>query len=236
MTERDAVPHGGEHHLVHRIGWLRAAVLGANDGIVSTASLIVGVAAATPAQDAILIAGVAGLVAGAMSMAAGEYVSVSSQSDTEKADLEKERQALADSPIAEREELAQIYVERGVELALARTVAKQLMAHDDLAAHARDELGISEHGSARPVQAALTSAASFAIGAALPLGLVALVPGRHAIVAVSLASLACLALLGAASARVGGADAIRATVRVTLWGALAMALTAGIGSLFGTVV
>lgn len=226
----------GEHHFVHRIGWLRAAVLGANDGIVSTASLIVGVAAASPDRSAILIAGVAGLVAGAMSMAAGEYVSVSSQSDTEKADLETERRALDAEPEAEHLELAQLYVGRGVEAGLARRVATQLMEHDDLGAHARDELGITETGTARPVQAALTSAATFSVGAALPLAAVVLVPAAQAIAVVSATSLVSLALLGAASARTGGAPIGRAVFRVTLWGALAMAVTAGIGTLFGTVV
>jgi VIT1/CCC1 family predicted Fe2+/Mn2+ transporter len=227
---------GLENHFVHRIGWLRAAVLGANDGIVSTASLIVGVAAATADREALLIAGAAGLVAGAMSMAAGEYVSVSSQSDTERADLETERQALADAPEAEREELAQIYVERGLEQELAREVATQLMDHDALAAHARDELGMHELGSARPIQAAFTSAATFAVGAALPLLAVAVSPVAHAIPVVSLASLASLALLGGVSARVGGAPVGRAVARVSFWGALAMAMTAAIGSLVGTVV
>lgn len=226
----------GEHHYVHRIGWLRAAVLGANDGIVSTASLIVGVAAASSDRNAILIAGVAGLVAGAMSMAAGEYVSVSSQSDTERADLETERKALDEAPEAELEELAQIYEQRGVEIGLARQVAAQLMEHDDLGAHARDELGMHEAASARPVQAALTSAATFSVGAVLPLAAVALAPISQAIPVVSVASLICLGLLGALSARAGGAGIVRAVARVTLWGALAMAATAAIGTLFGTVV
>jgi VIT1/CCC1 family predicted Fe2+/Mn2+ transporter len=225
-----------EHHFVHRVGWLRAAVLGANDGIVSTASLIVGVAAAEPDRATILIAGIAGLVAGAMSMAAGEYVSVSSQSDTERADLETERQAIQNSPDEEREELAHIYVGRGVELGLARKVAAQLMAHDALGAHARDELGISEVVTFRPIQAALTSAGTFAIGAILPLCAVALVPVSSAIPVVAIASLASLACLGAASAWAGGAGAFKAASRVTLWGALAMALTAGIGTLVGTAI
>jgi len=225
-----------EHHFVHRIGWLRAAVLGANDGIVSTASLIVGVAAATPDRNTILIAGVAGLVAGAMSMAAGEYVSVSTQSDTEQADLETERQALEESPEEEHEELAQIYAARGVEIGLARQVATQLTEHDSLAAHARDELGISETVGTRPVQAALTSAATFSVGAILPLAALALTPVAHVIIAVSIASLVSLALLGAASARAGGADVVKAATRVTLWGALAMGVTAGIGALLGTVI
>lgn len=225
-----------ENHLVQRIGWLRAAVLGANDGIVSTASLIVGVAAAATTPGDVLIAGVAGLVAGAMSMAAGEYVSVSSQADTEKADLMRERAELAASPEFEREELTEIYVGRGVEPELARRVAEQLMAKGALAAHARDELGISDATAARPLQAALTSAATFAVGAAMPLLMVVLAPAEWLVVAVSVASLVFLALLGAIGARAGGAGIWRATVRVTFWGALAMALTAGIGRLFGTVV
>ena len=225
-----------ENHLVARIGWLRAAVLGANDGIVSTASLIVGVAAASAATSEVLVAGVAGLVAGAMSMAAGEYVSVSSQSDTEQADLARERGELASQPEFELEELTRIYVDRGVETDLARQVADQLMAKDALSAHARDELGISEVTAARPIQAALTSAATFAVGAALPLAMVVLLPGRLLVAGVSIASLIFLALLGAIGARAGGADVVRATVRVTFWGALAMALTAGIGSIFGTVL
>jgi VIT1/CCC1 family predicted Fe2+/Mn2+ transporter len=225
-----------ENHLVQRIGWLRAAVLGANDGIVSTASLIVGVAAAATAPGDVLIAGVAGLVAGAMSMAAGEYVSVSSQADTEKADLVREGAELAASPEFERDELTEIYVGRGVEPELARRVAEQLMAKGALAAHARDELGISDTTTARPLQAALTSAATFAVGAAMPLLMVVLAPAAWLVVAVSVASLVFLAFLGAIGARAGGADIWRATVRVTFWGALAMALTAGIGRLFGTVV
>ncbi len=225
-----------ESHLVSRIGWLRAAVLGANDGIVSTASLIVGVAAASAATSDVLIAGVAGLVAGAMSMAAGEYVSVSSQSDTEQADLARERAELATQPEFEREELARIYVERGVDPALARQIAVQLMAKDALGAHARDELGISEITTARPVQAALTSAATFAVGAAMPLAMVLLMPRPILVAGVSIASLAFLALLGAIGAQAGGANVGRATLRVTFWGALAMALTAGIGAIFGTVV
>lgn len=226
----------GENHLVQRIGWLRAAVLGANDGIVSTASLIVGVAAAATTPGDVLIAGVAGLVAGAMSMAAGEYVSVSSQADTEKADLAREGAELAANPGFERDELTEIYVGRGVEPELARRVAEQLMAKGALAAHARDELGISDTTTARPLQAALTSAATFAVGAAMPLLMVLLAPAEWLVVAVSAASLVFLALLGAIGARAGGADIWRATVRVTFWGALAMALTAGIGRLFGTVV
>ncbi len=225
-----------ESHLVDRIGWLRAAVLGANDGIVSTASLIVGVAAAAAKPSDILITGVAGLVAGAMSMAAGEYVSVSSQSDTENADLARERKELSESLEFEREELAQIYVKRGVEYDLAVKVSDQLMAKDALGAHARDELGISEISTAKPVQAALTSALTFAVGAALPLSIVIFAPGANLVPIVSVASLAFLALLGAGGAKAGGANIARATARVTFWGALAMALTAGIGAMFGTVV
>lgn len=225
-----------ESHLVSRIGWLRAAVLGANDGIVSTASLIVGVAAAAAQPNDILIAGIAGLVAGAMSMAAGEYVSVSSQSDTEQADLAKERRELQDNIGFEREELAGIYVERGLDPELARQVAEQLMAKDALGAHARDELGISEITTARPIQAALTSAATFSVGAAMPLLMVVLAPSAWLVPIVSAASLGFLALLGAIGAQAGGADVLRATVRVTFWGALAMALTAGIGALVGTTV
>ncbi|HEX2842082.1 VIT family protein [Hyphomicrobium sp.] len=225
-----------ENHLVTRIGWLRAAVLGANDGIVSTASLIVGVASAAAKSGDILIAGVAGLVAGAMSMAAGEYVSVSSQSDTERADLARERKELSEDGDFEREELAQIYVARGVDHELALKVADQLMAKDALGAHARDELGISEITTARPVQAALTSAATFSVGAALPLLMVVISPAHLLVPLVSGASLVFLGLLGAIGAKAGGADVLRATLRVTFWGALAMALTAGIGALFGTVV
>lgn len=225
-----------ESHLVSRIGWLRAAVLGANDGIVSTASLIVGVAAASAGTSEILIAGIAGLVAGAMSMAAGEYVSVSSQSDTEQADLARERAELATQPELEHEELARIYMGRGVSEDLAHQVADQLMAKDALSAHARDELGISEVTTARPIQAALTSAATFAVGAAMPLAMAWLMPPDLLEVGVSVASLVFLALLGAIGARAGGAKILKATVRVTFWGALAMTLTAGIGSIFGTVV
>ncbi|WP_395663853.1 VIT family protein [Aestuariivirga sp.] len=225
-----------ERHLVSRIGWLRAAVLGANDGIVSTASLIVGVAAASASSSEVLVAGVAGLVAGAMSMAAGEYVSVSSQSDTEQADLARERAELVDQPEVEREELAQIYIQRGVSAELARQVADQLMAKDALGTHARDELGISEVTAARPIQAALTSAATFAIGAAMPLAIVLLMPSTYLVMGVSIASLLFLALLGAVGARTGGANVWKATFRVTFWGALAMGLTAVIGALFGTVI
>jgi VIT1/CCC1 family predicted Fe2+/Mn2+ transporter len=215
---------------------LRAAVLGANDGIVSTASLIVGVAAAAAARNDVLLAGVAGLVAGAMSMAAGEYVSVSSQSDTEKADLSRERTELRANPEFELDELAEIYAKRGVEPTLARQVAAQLMAKDALTAHAHDELGISEITAARPVQAALTSAATFSAGAAMPLLMVVLSPATMLVPIVSAASLAFLALLGAIGAKAGGASVLRATARVSFWGALAMALTAGIGRLFGAAV
>lgn len=224
-----------EHHLVARIGWLRAAVLGANDGIVSTASLIVGVAAAAANQPAILIAATAGLVAGAMSMAAGEYVSVSSQADTEQADLARERAELAENPAVEHAELADIYVQRGLEPTLAKQVATQLMAKDALGTHARDELGISHVTTARPIQAALTSAATFSVGAALPLLMVIVAPREMLVPSVSISSLLFLALLGAIGARTGGANLLRATARVTFWGAFAMALTAGIGALFGTV-
>lgn len=225
-----------ENHAVERIGWLRAAVLGANDGIVSTASLVVGVAAATPTKSAVLVAGVAGLVAGAMSMAAGEYVSVSSQSDTEKADLARERKELAETPGPELAELAGIYESRGLDPELAKAVAVQLTARDALGAHARDELGISEITTARPIQAALTSAATFAVGAAMPLLMTVVAPGAMLVPAVSAASLGFLALLGAVGAKAGGANILRATVRVTFWGAFAMALTAAIGRVFGTVV
>ncbi len=223
-----------ERHLTGRIGWLRASVLGANDGIVSTASLIVGVAAASAVRNDVVIAGIAGLVAGAMSMAAGEYVSVSSQADTEKADLARERRELDGNGTYELEELASIYVGRGVEPVLAAQVAQQLMKHDALGAHARDELGISSTLSARPVQAALASAASFAVGAALPLLTVFLVPESALTVAVTATSLVFLALLGMLAAWAGGAPILKSTIRVTFWGALAMALTALVGSLFGT--
>lgn len=227
-------PHR-ENHLVQRIGWLRAAVLGANDGIVSTASLIVGVAAAAAGTGEILLAGLAGLVAGAMSMAAGEYVSVSSQADTERADLARESAELATDIEAERRELANIYVKRGLEPDLARQVAEQLMAKDALEAHARDELGISEVTTARPIQAALTSAATFSIGALMPLLMAIVAPASLVVPAVTVASLAFLAVLGAIGAKAGGADVWKATARVTFWGALAMAITAGIGALFGVV-
>ncbi len=225
-----------EIHRVSRIGWLRAAVLGANDGIVSTASLIVGVSAASTASSDVLIAGVAGLVAGAMSMAAGEYVSVSSQADTESADLAREQAEQISQPEFELEELAQIYVGRGVELELARTVATQMMAKDALGAHLRDELGISEVTTARPIQAALTSAATFVAGAAMPLAMVVVSPTKWLIWSVSIASLLFLSLLGGIGAYAGGAIVWRATLRVTFWGAAAMALTAGIGALLGTAV
>jgi len=225
-----------ENHLVARIGWLRAAVLGANDGIISTASLILGVASAAASQGDVLLTGVAGLVAGAMSMAAGEYVSVSSQSDTERADIARETRELADDPAFEKEELAQVYVARGVEAGLAREVATQLMAKDALGAHARDELGISEVTTARPVQAALASAATFSIGAAAPLLLVLVSPSNRLIPFVSVGSLLFLSLLGAIGAKAGGAGLLRPTLRVTFWGAFAMGLTAGIGALFGKVV
>ena len=225
-----------ETHLISRIGWLRAAVLGANDGIISTASLILGVASAAASQSNVLLAGIAGLVAGAMSMAAGEYVSVSSQSDTESADLARERRELANDPAFEKEELARIYVSRGVELGLARQVAEQLMTKDALGAHARDELGISEVTSARPVQAALASAATFSVGAAAPLALALASPSSWRSAAVCVGSLVFLALLGMIGAKAGGANILRPTARVTFWGALAMGVTAGIGAIFGTVV
>ena len=225
-----------ERHLVARIGWLRAAVMGANDGIVSTASLIIGVAAASTRSGDALVAGTAGLVAGAMSMAAGEYVSVSSQQDTETADIERERGELADDNNAEIEELAGIYIGRGLDPATAGIVARQLMAHDALGAHARDELGISAFTTARPVQAALTSAATFSVGAALPLAMVLVAPADSLALAVAVASLLFLALLGAVGARAGGASLWRGSVRVTVWGAIAMALTAGIGAMVGAAV
>ena len=222
-----------ERHRTDRIGWLRAAVLGANDGIVSTASLVVGVAAAQSSPATVLMTGIAGLVAGAMSMAAGEYVSVHSQADTEKADLSRERSELEKDPSAELRELTAIYVGRGLEYGLAHQVAEQLMKHDALGAHARDELGISVALSARPVQAALASAASFACGAALPLAVTVLAPAQGLIGWVAGSSLFFLALLGALAARAGGASAATGAARVTFWGALAMAITAGVGALFG---
>lgn len=225
-----------ESHLVERVGWLRASVLGANDGIVSTASLIVGVASAGQSQGAILVTAMAGLVAGAMSMAAGEYVSVSSQSDTEQADRAREVAELASQPEAEREELIGIYEGRGLDRALATQVADQLMAKDALTAHLRDELGLSESLAAKPVQAALSSAAAFSVGAVLPLAIVPLVPDAALIWTVTLSSLLFLALLGGVGAKVGGANVGRAVIRVTFWGAMAMAATAAIGALFGTAV
>ncbi len=226
------------HSEVHRsllVGLLRAAVLGANDGIVSTASLIIGVAAASSAHEGILLAGLAGLVAGAMSMAAGEYVSVSSQSDTEKADLAIEKRSLEQNFEFEKEELALIYKRRGLESALAKQVAEQLMAHDALGAHARDEIGISETVSAQPVQAAFSSAGTFTIGAALPLAAAWVVPGSQLISVVAVSSLVFLALLGGIAARAGGASIAIGAIRVTFWGALAMAITAGVGRIFGVV-
>lgn len=227
-------PHA-ETHRTGSIGWLRAAVLGANDGIVSTASLIVGVATANVPRDEVTLVGLAGLVAGAMSMAAGEYVSVSSQADSERADLALERHELATQPDLERRELAAIYVARGLDPVLANEVAVQLMAHDALAAHARDELGITPALGARPVQAALASAASFSVGALLPLLTVAFAPQRHLVSWVAAMSLVFLIALGALAAQIGGAPVVRAALRVAFWGALAMALTAGIGAAFGTV-
>ena len=225
-----------ETHAVERIGWLRAAVLGANDGIISTASLILGVASAAASRTDILLTGVAGLVAGAMSMAAGEYVSVSSQSDTEHADLVREKRELAADPAFEQDELVQIYVARGLEEGLAREVAKQLMAKDALGAHARDELGISAITTARPVQAALASAATFSVGAAAPLVLVMVSPANTLIPVVAAGSLLFLAVLGAVGAKTGGAGLLKPTLRVTFWGAFAMALTAGIGAIFGKAI
>lgn len=222
-----------EIHKSHRVGWLRAAVLGANDGIVSTASLIIGVAAASTSHEGIMLAGIAGLVAGAMSMAAGEYVSVSSQSDTEKADLALEKNSLEQNYEFEKNELAKIYETRGVDSELAQQVADQLMAHDALGAHARDEIGISDTGNAKPVQAAFSSAGTFTIGAALPLILALVIPENLLIPVVALSSLVFLALLGGIAARAGGAPISIGAIRVTFWGALAMALTAGVGSIFG---
>ena len=221
-----------ETHRSSRIGWLRAAVLGANDGIVSTASLIVGVASASSSRQEVLVAGMAGLVAGALSMAAGEYVSVSSQADTERADLERERRELAMEPTAEEDELSAIYVRRGLEPDLARQVARGLMAKDALLAHARDELGLTEEQAARPLQAAFASAMTFAVGAAVPILTVVVLPPN--VVLVSAISLTCLIALGAIAARAGGASAVVGAARVGFWGALAMALTAGVGRVFGT--
>ena len=233
MTRLHAHP---ERHAVSRIGWLRAAVLGANDGIVSTGSLIVGVAASGTDRSGILVAGIAALVAGAMSMAAGEYVSVSSQADAEKADLARETAELTTQPGFERQELADIYMARGLDPDLAFKVADQLMADDALGAHARDELGISDISTARPLQAALTSAATFSAGAIMPLAVVTAAPGQQLIPLVVAVSLLCLVLLGALGAKAGGAPVMRSIVRVTFWGALAMALTAGVGGLFGAAV
>jgi VIT1/CCC1 family predicted Fe2+/Mn2+ transporter len=224
-----------EIHRSHRVGWLRAAVLGANDGIVSTASLIIGIAAANAARDSILLAGVAGLVAGAMSMAAGEYVSVSSQSDTEKADLLLEKRSLEQDFNFEKDELAKIYEGRGLEPELAINVAEKLMAHDALGAHARDEIGITESAGAQPVQAAIFSAATFTLGAALPLMVTWITPGPGLVIAVAISSLLFLALLGGIAARAGGASITIGASRVTFWGALAMALTAAVGRMFGVV-
>lgn len=227
------------HHELHRserIGWLRAAVLGANDGIVSTASLVIGVAAADATRQDVLVAGIAGLVAGALSMAAGEYVSVSSQADTEQADLRRERHELATDPPAEEDELTGIYVKRGLEPELARTVARQLAAAGALAAHARDELGLTEELAARPLQAALASAGTFAVGAGVPVLTILLAPTTTFVPLVSAVSLVCLVLLGATAARVGGAPIIIGAARVSIWGVLAMLVTAGVGWLFGTVV
>ncbi len=229
------MPHREKHHL-HRVGWLRAAVLGANDGIVSTASLVIGVAAAEAAHESVMIAGVAGLVAGAMSMAAGEYVSVYSQADTEKADLERERKELVRSPVHELQELTDIYIERGLTPELAREVAVELTAHDALGAHARDELGINEVSTARPLQAAGFSAVSFALGAGLPLSVAFLVPISSVIPLVGLSSLVFLSLLGGLAARAGGASIVRGAARVLFWGAAAMIATAFVGRLFGTVI
>lgn len=223
-----------ERHRSERIGWLRAAVLGANDGIVSTASLVVGVAAAEAVRQDVLVAGVAGLVAGALSMAAGEYVSVSSQADTEKADLTRERHELATQPQAEEDELTRIYVQRGLEPDIARTVARQLTAKGALAAHARDELGLTEELAARPLQAALASAATFAVGAGVPVVTILIAPGTSFVLTVSVVSLLCLLVLGAVAAQIGGAPVLVGAVRVTIWGMLAMLTTAAVGRLFGT--
>ena len=225
-----------ERHFTQRIGWLRASVLGANDGIVSTASLVVGVAAAQSTRSSILVAGLAGLVAGAMSMATGEYISVSSQADTEQADLERERNELAQWPDVELDELQNIYIQRGLDADLARRVAEQLTTYDALTAHARDELGITEALSAKPIQAALASAATFSVGAALPLVIAVLAPTGLIIALVSAGSLVSLAVLGAVAAHAGGAGRLRGAIRVTFWSALALALTAGVGRLFGTAV
>lgn len=233
-----SLPHSwhSDPHFVERSAWLRASVLGANDGIVSTASLLLGVAAASAGRPQVLLAGIAGLVAGAMSMAAGEYVSVSSQADSEKADLERERRELEHNPDLELDELVAIYASRGLDHALARQVAAQLTAHDALGAHARDELGLSDIHLARPIQAAIASALAFAAGAALPLGVAVATPLAQLSESVTVASLASLVILGAVAARIGGAAVIRGSVRVTLWGAVAMALTALVGRAFGAVL
>ena len=225
-----------ERHRSERIGWLRAAVLGANDGIVSTASLVVGVAAAEAARQDVLVAGVAGLVAGALSMAAGEYVSVSSQADTEQADLKRERHELATQPQAEEAELTGIYVRRGLEPELARTVARQLMASGALAAHARDELGLTEELAARPLQAALASGATFAVGAGVPIVTIVLAPPSALVLAVAAVSLLCLVSLGSIAARIGGAPVMVGAARVTIWGVLALLATAAVGRLFGVAL
>ncbi len=230
-----AIDHS-ERHRTQRIGWLRAAVLGANDGILSTASLIVGVAAADTTRETVLLTGLAGLLAGALSMAAGEYVSVSSQEDTEKADIEREKKELATDLKGEQDELTSIYIDRGLEPDLARRVALHLMAKDPLSAHARDELGISSVVAARPIQAALTSAATFAVGAALPLSNVLVTPVSHLVPVVAGISLISLAALGALAAHTGGASILKGAARITFWGAIAMAVTAGVGSLFGASV
>jgi len=223
-----------EQHRSSRIGWLRAAVLGANDGIVSTASLVVGVASSAATRHEVLVAGVAGLVAGALSMAAGEYVSVSSQADTERADIDREKRELATQPETEEDELIAIYIRRGLDQDLSRRVARQLMAKDALVAHARDELGLTEQQAARPLQAAFTSAATFAVGAAVPIAAIVVVP--PSVIVVSVTSLVCLIALGAIAARTGGAPVLIGAARVVFWGALAMALTAGVGRIFGTAV
>jgi VIT1/CCC1 family predicted Fe2+/Mn2+ transporter len=225
-----------EMHRTHRVGWLRAAVLGANDGIVSTSSLVIGVAAANSDHSAVVLAGAAGLIAGALSMAAGEYVSVHSQADTEKADLELEKKHLAEEPEFELHELTEIYIDRGLEPELANEVAKQLMAHDALAAHARDELGITEAASARPLQAAFSSAVSFSVGAALPLAVAWSTPHSTVITLTGLSSLVFLTILGAVAAQAGGANMLKGAVRVVFWGAIAMAATAAVGKLFGATV
>ena len=233
----DAAPTGhDEHHYIHRIGWLRAAVLGANDGIVSTASLFIGMAASAASTGYVLLAGIAGLVAGAMSMAAGEYVSVSSQADTERADLNTEKTALRETPAEELAELTDIYVARGLSRDLAAKVAVELTRHDALEAHARDELGITPHLQAQPIQAAVSSAASFSVGAALPLVAAWLAPAHHLTEAVAASSLISLALLGIVSARIGGANKLRAAIRVVLWGAGAMLATGLVGRLFGVAL